>query len=1215
VFLARIKFPLQRSRSSITGLDEFDQEFYHKHYGDLYHLKSAQALRKHYILHGSSEGRFKNFYEAKSSFESRFGILPEDFDANTYVLLNPDLANIFECEWQLVLHFLEHGRREGRRYKLGENSPEDRNRSWITLFRFSDFLIHADAWLKWNPRTQEEAVGIFIEAGIDRLAPINLDHVFDPAFYRQVNGFDETTKDEALYRHWLVEGLQKSFSANEESALSCFIASRDFPTAFDWRRYRLALPWKLAESLRHRVLVLQHLFETGFEKGSSRYISGSGASQLYEAIGDFHLIRSHHRLAISAYDHALACNGSRVGATHRRGDAYAALGNTAAAYADYSRAAHMPNAPVWSTIHAARLAAVAGDYDSSFQILTEGHSTWERNIDYRRSVTELIDHFFASKSQAAMAQYKAGKRVAGDALMSQALEEVRLRISELEDFSVPMSLSPNHITILANQDLIQCRHYRVEQKQRQLRHAGINARIFDQNDIPGFVASLLGAKAAIFYRVPAFPNIIRTILTARSLGVATYYEIDDLIFNPDHYPDTFESYEGQISREEYEGLIYGVCLFRFAMSLCDYGIASTTSLSDRISPVVRNGKCFVVRNGLDERYEAVINMGRHPLQMRSPLTIFYGSGTKAHNRDFNDLVGPALLNALETYQHIRLVIVGHLNLRPEFERYSSRIKRYGFVSDLDTYWSLLAASDINLAVLAPGVMADCKSEIKWLEAAILQVPSILSATATYREILSDGVDALLVDANPDQWTRALRQLIEDHRLRVNMGAAARRKALQNYSLNAAASVLSEGLGYTLNEPAQPIDHTSRKVKVLVCNVFFPPQSYGGATRVVQDNVDYLRQTCPEFAISVFTTDEGVSTSGQFRYDKYQGLPVIRLSTPAEPNMDWRPFNAANEPLFETVLDAVRPDIIHFHCIQRLTASIVEVAAKRNIPYVITVHDGWWVSDHQFFVDQDGILRLPSSDEFDCVPPPGVAVPESIARRRRLGELLSGAAQVLAVSEAFAEIYRRAGCANVLALPNGVSPIASAPRPKAIDGRLSLGHIGGRSIHKGAQLVEAVFRTTNFEHLRLTMIDATMEPGARSERVWGNTPVVLCGPYPQDRVAELYAALDVLLAPSIWPESFGLVAREAQAQGLWVIASDRGALAESVEPGVNGFVVDVANTRGLTEVLKKLDADVVRYKSPPPPASAPLRTAADQGKELAEVYRSIDLPLRNSSSFD
>jgi glycosyltransferase involved in cell wall biosynthesis len=415
--------------------------------------------------------------------------------------------------------------------------------------------------------------------------------------------------------------------------------------------------------------------------------------------------------------------------------------------------------------------------------------------------------------------------------------------------------------------------------------------------------------------------------------------------------------------------------------------------------------------------------------------------------------------------------------------------------------------------------------------------------------------------------------------------------------------LRESFGPPILATGKERDRSSSKVKVLVCHVFFPPQSYGGATRVVQDNVDYIEDECPDIELAVFTTDEGISLPGRFRFDQYKGIPVFRLSTPIEPNMDWRPFNTEHEDVFERVLDAVQPDLIHFHCIQRLTASIVEIAFRRKIPYLVTVHDGWWISDHQFFVDQDDILRLPSPDCFADAPPPDIPLLASIARRQRLAGLLDGAAKVLAVSDAFAEIYRRAGCRNVMAIPNGVSPIIPAPRRRnRDDGRLSLGHVGGRSAHKGATLVEAVLRMTHFDHLKLTMIDFRMEPGTRSERIWGNTPVLLCGAYPQDQVAALYASLDVLLAPSIWPESFGLVAREAQAQGLWVIASDRGAVAEGIRNGDNGFVIDVSDGRALTEVLQKLDADIVRYKTRPPGAAEPMRTAADQGAELAELYR-------------
>ena len=65
----------------------------------------------------------------------------------------------------------------------------------------------------------------------------------------------------------------------------------------------------------------------------------------------------------------------------------------------------------------------------------------------------------------------------------------------------------------------------------------------------------------------------------------------------------------------------------------------------------------------------------------------------------------------------------------------------------------------------------------------------------------------------------------------------------------------------------------------------------------------------------------------------------------------------------------------------------------------------------------------------------------------------------------------------------------------------------------------------------------------------------------------YTSQDVLVAPSIWPESFGLVTREALQLGLWVIASDIGALAEPIEDGVNGQKVEPLNVDELNEALK------------------------------------------------
>ncbi|SFH03900.1 glycosyltransferase family 2 protein [Methylobacterium gossipiicola] len=54
------------------------------------------------------------------------GPLPADFDAAGYLRLHPDLAALFSAPWQGCLHYLEHGRREGRIYPSNRTRSEEK---------------------------------------------------------------------------------------------------------------------------------------------------------------------------------------------------------------------------------------------------------------------------------------------------------------------------------------------------------------------------------------------------------------------------------------------------------------------------------------------------------------------------------------------------------------------------------------------------------------------------------------------------------------------------------------------------------------------------------------------------------------------------------------------------------------------------------------------------------------------------------------------------------------------------------------------------------------------------------------------------------------------------------------------------------------------------------------------------------------------------------
>ena len=77
---------------------------------------------------------------------------------------------------------------------------------------------------------------------------------------------------------------------------------------------------------------------------------------------------------------------------------------------------------------------------------------------------------------------------------------------------------------------------------------------------------------------------------------------------------------------------------------------------------------------------------------------------------------------------------------------------------------------------------------------------------------------------------------------------------------------------------------------------------------------------------------------------------------------------------------------------------------------------------------------------------------------------------------------------------------------------------------------------------------------------------------QPQVERYMATLDVLIAPSIEPETFGRVVAEAQACGVPVIASGAGGLKEAFLPGGTGLLVERVDTETLIIAIERLIRD-------------------------------------------
>jgi glycosyltransferase involved in cell wall biosynthesis len=760
------------------------------------------------------------------------------------------------------------------------------------------------------------------------------------------------------------------------------------------------------------------------------------------------------------------------------------------------------------------------------------------------------------------------------------------------------------ILLIVEETIPQCFRYRVQQKLEQLQALEYEVNWISWRDHNTAHTLLHFCHIVIFYRVPAFADVVQTIKYAKALKKVVFFEIDDLVFDRDAYPDPIESFGGQVSVEEYDGLVRGVELYREALSVCDYAIASTPTLATEMEKVTGAGTSFFHRNALDNTILEFVRSGPPKLH-RDYLSIFYGSGTKTHDADFQVLAS-AIARIMAKHPHVRLTLIGYLTLPDSLTPYLERIDRVGLLSNLDAYWEFLSQADINIAPLKKGLFNDCKSEIKWLEAAALGVPSVVSGTQTYIETLQDGVDALIA-YTPKEWFDKLDQLVSNSDLRYAIAQGAQEKARRDYDplfmANNLRSILRSGVQKATSTVLVVL--SKPKKKLLFVNILYPPQALGGATNLLKNIVDTLKAKSSEcYEISVFTYDLDNPKAYELSEYTHDDVHVTRLSLPPWPNQDWRYQDHRVYNLFSQYLAFTQPDLIHFHCVQRLTASMLEVAADLNIPYIVTFHDAWWISDHQFLIDNKGV-------ECDCrLNDPLIAarytddINNSIRRRRYLAQRLNSAKALLAVSEFQAKLYRQNGFAQVTVNRNGILPQPVLPRKPALFNKIRLGYAGGICVPKGYYFLKEAILAADLHHSELTVIDLFMSPKTIRHETWNHTPVTFVPKLPADRMLEFFSSIDVLIAPSLCLESFGLITREAVLAGVWVVASNAGSLAEDIRPGIDGEVFSPHEIDELVAILKKLDRDPERYQEQRVPEANHIRRIDEQVSELESLYETI-----------
>lgn len=322
---------------------------------------------------------------------------------------------------------------------------------------------------------------------------------------------------------------------------------------------------------------------------------------------------------------------------------------------------------------------------------------------------------------------------------------------------------------------------------------------------------------------------------------------------------------------------------------------------------------------------------------------------------------------------------------------------------------------------------------------------------------------------------------------------------------------------------------------LVTNTL-PPEGRGGAEAYVAELAQALSERHEVAVLSGGRSSvDGVATV------HLPGLPELGQSAHPARKAVW---HAQDQWLpgvhraTRTALAEFRPDVVHTHAVQGLSAAVFTAIRSLGSKHVHTAHDL-------------GLLcaRVTMTREGEFCG--GRCLSCRVQRTVRGRAAASRLDLLVAPSDHVRRKHVEAGVVSddraVTIRQGAASAGESEPGPREL-GRPRLGYIGTLSRIKGVATLLDAFASAPDEW-RLAIAGSGELESLVRDRTATDERISFLGRLEGRSKEDFFASLDVLLIPSEWEENAPLVAVEAAVRGLPAVVSDRGGLPETAEAEV------------------------------------------------------------------
>jgi glycosyltransferase involved in cell wall biosynthesis len=299
------------------------------------------------------------------------------------------------------------------------------------------------------------------------------------------------------------------------------------------------------------------------------------------------------------------------------------------------------------------------------------------------------------------------------------------------------------------------------------------------------------ADVLVVSRCPMDAQLDRLYRRFRNAGKRIFFDIDDLVFDVNFATLVASNLGYPLEKADLNNWTAFIASINEALKGADEVIATNEYLAQRIRDI-SDSPVNIVPNTFNKAQQLASDKARASVHTtHRGLRLGYFSGSSSHSRDF-DIVASQIMRFLEESPDSTLTIVGHLELPKEFAPLGERVTTKPFMDFLDMQ-SLVREIDLNIVPLQDSAFTWSKSELKYFEAALVETPTLASATPVFRNAIKHGVTGFLADST--EWFEALGDADSlGHEGLLAVGATARAEVLETYSPPALADKLDGILG-------------------------------------------------------------------------------------------------------------------------------------------------------------------------------------------------------------------------------------------------------------------------------------------------------------------------------------------------------------------------------------------------------------------------------------